>query len=76
EALRLAKISYIENADAIGKEPFFWANLNLYGDKSAIVIHPYFFVKFWWIPVLVLLLCYLAIVTYNKLYRKKKYDHL
>jgi CHAT domain-containing protein/lipopolysaccharide biosynthesis regulator YciM len=76
EALRLAKMSYLEKADAIGKEPFFWANLNLYGDKSAIVIHPYFFVKFWWIPVLVLLLCYLAIVTYNKLYRKKKYDHL
>ncbi len=76
EALRLAKISYLENSDAIGKEPYFWANLNLYGDKSAIVIHPYFFVKFWWIPVLVLLLCYLAIVTYNKLCRKKKYDHL
>lgn len=76
EALQLAKINYLQTADAIGAQPFFWSNFYLYGDDSPVKISPHFLVKLWWMPVILLLLCYLAIVIYNKLYRKKQYDHL
>ncbi len=76
EALQLAKISYLESTDAIGAQPFFWSNFCLYGDKSPIKISPHFLVKLWWMPVLLLLLCYLAIVIIQKVYGKKRYEHL
>lgn len=76
EALRLAKIDYLKNTDAIGIQPFFWAHFNLFGDENQINISPNSLVKRWWIFILLLILCYLAVATYNKLYRKKKHDHL
>ncbi len=75
-ALQLAKINYLNNADAIGAEPFYWANYSLFGDATPINIAPDFLSKFWWIPVLILLLCYLAIISYNKLYGNKRHDYL
>ena len=76
EALQLAKIDYLEHTDAIGAQPFFWSNFYLYGDETALNISPSFLVKFWWMPVLLLLLCYLAMALIRKTYRKKQYDHL
>jgi len=38
DALRHAKIDYIENTDAIGAQPFFWANYSLITDDSEINI--------------------------------------
>lgn len=75
-ALQLAKMNYLDNADAIGTEPFYWANYCLFGDATPINIAPDFLSKFWWIPVLILLLCYLAIISYNKLYGNKQHDYL
>jgi CHAT domain-containing protein/tetratricopeptide (TPR) repeat protein len=75
-ALQLAKIDYLDKADAIGAEPFYWANYNLFGDATPIKIAPDFLSKFWWIPVLILLLCYLAIISYQKLYGNKRHDYL
>jgi CHAT domain-containing protein len=37
EALRLAKLHYIEQADAVGAQPYFWGGLILYGDQTPIV---------------------------------------
>lgn len=76
EALQLAKINYLQNTDAIGAQPFFWSNFYLYGDETALTISPSFLVKFWWMPVFLLLLCYLAMVIIRKVYSKKQYDHL
>lgn len=76
EALQLAKINYLQHTDAIGAQPFFWSNFYLYGDETALTISPSFLVKFWWMPVFLLLLCYLAMVIIRKVYSKKQYDHL
>lgn len=76
EALQLAKINYLQHTDAIGAQPFFWSNFYLYGDETALTISPSFLVKFWWMPVLLLLLCYLAMAIIRKVYSKKQYDHL
>jgi len=43
DALRHAKIDYIENTDAIGAQPFFWANYSLITDDSEINISNGFF---------------------------------
>ncbi|MDB5228784.1 MAG: hypothetical protein JWN78_2977 [Bacteroidota bacterium] len=69
EALQMAKINYLHNTDAIGEQPFYWANYSLYGDDSLIDITPGFLSRFWWIPILILFLCYLALLTYKRIYR-------
>jgi hypothetical protein len=38
-ALRTAKLQYLENADAMGAQPYFWAGLVLYGDRSPLIFH-------------------------------------
>lgn len=66
EALRLAKIDYLKSTDAIGAQPFFWANFNLFADETDIKISHHFFNKFWFVPLLLLLLCYLAFLKIGK----------
>lgn len=36
ESLRLAKLNYIEKADKIKRQPFFWANYVVYGDDTPL----------------------------------------
>ena len=55
QAIQLAKIKYLETADAIGAQPFFWANFALNGDASAININTSSMQKYWWISFVVLL---------------------
>ena len=55
EAIQKAKIKYLATTDAIGAQPFFWANFALNGDASSINIAPSFLEKFWWLPILFLL---------------------
>lgn len=70
EALQLSKINYLKNTDAIGEQPFYWANYSLYGDDSPIDITPGFLSRFWWIPILILFVCYIALITYKRIYRE------
>lgn len=69
-ALQLAKLSYLNHSDAIGAQPYYWANFYLSGDNSDIEISDCFLAKFWWLPVLLLLLCYLAFLKTSKTIRK------
>ena len=55
EAIQKAKIKYLATADAIGAQPFFWANFALNGDASSINIAPTFLEQYWWLPILFLL---------------------
>lgn len=36
ESLQIAKVAYLENADKIKRQPFFWANYMLYGDDAPL----------------------------------------
>jgi CHAT domain-containing protein len=49
EALRLSKINYLEQADAIGIQPFFWANYCLFADETDIKIKSHFITSYWWL---------------------------
>lgn len=73
EALQLAKIHYLEHTDAIGAQPFYWANYTLYGDESPVDVLPDFLARFWWTPLLFLLLCYIALLMYKTVIAK--YSH-
>ena len=42
EALRQAKISYLQQADALTAHPFFWAGMGMYGETSPLR-HGHFF---------------------------------
>ncbi len=70
KALQQAKINYLEQADAIGAQPFFWANYTLYGDETAISVSPKFLSIFWWLPVVLLLSGFILFLFYRKLFTK------
>ena len=70
KALQLAKINYLKNADAIGAQPFFWANYSLFGDATSINMAPNFLSRFWWLPVVFLSLIFILILTYKIVYQK------
>ena len=70
EALQLAKINYLKNTDAMGAQPFFWANYSLFGDASIIHIAPKFLSIFWWMPIVFFSLIFIVILTYKKIYLK------
>ncbi len=76
EALRAAKLYYLKNADAIGIQPFFWSNFYLYGDDTDVTLKTPFLVKFWWMPIIFLIMCYIGISFIRKHYVKKQYDHI
>jgi len=67
EALQLAKINYLNNTDAIGAQPFFWANYCLYADNTEIHLGSFFLTKFLLFFLFVSLLSYLAIIKYRQL---------
>ncbi len=71
EALRFAKINYIRNSDAIGSQPFYWANYTLYGNSHPIHLSSNFLSKFWWIPVIFFFVCYLALVSIQRINKKR-----
>lgn len=71
EALQSAKINYIRNADAIGSQPFYWANYTLYGNSHPIHLSTNFLSKFWWIPVIFFFVCYLALVSVQRISKKR-----
>jgi CHAT domain-containing protein len=70
QALRLAKIKYLKETDAIGSQPFYWANFTLYSDKTEIRLNNYFSIKFLFISLLLTLLSYLAIIKYSHAQKK------
>ncbi|MBK9330019.1 MAG: CHAT domain-containing protein [Sphingobacteriales bacterium] len=70
EALQSAKINYIRNADAIGSQPFYWANYTLYGNSHPIRLSINFLSKFWWIPVIFFIVCYLALISIHRITKK------
>ncbi len=70
EALQLAKINYLNMTDAVGAQPFFWANFSLFVDETPIHIAPNFLSRFWWMPVVFLFLFFISILTYQKVYLK------
>ncbi|MFN8282530.1 MAG: CHAT domain-containing tetratricopeptide repeat protein [Chitinophagales bacterium] len=69
EAIQLAKINYLNKTDAIGAQPFFWANFILNGDASSVNIAPSFFEKYWLIPVFILLSYFVVLLFQKKLYK-------
>lgn len=71
EALQSAKINYIRNADAIGSQPFYWANYTLYGNSHPIHLSSNFLSKFWWIPIIFFFVCYLALVSIQRFSKKR-----
>lgn len=66
EALQLAKIHYLKNADAIAAQPFFWSHLILYGNHDEIKLKPKFLALFWWMPVLLLVCLFIGISAIYK----------
>ena len=75
-SLQLAKLNYMKSTDAIGAAPYFWSNFYLYGDETDISVAPDILVKFWWMPIILLLLCYLAFILFRNLFRVKINEHL
>lgn len=66
EALCLAKIKYIESSDAIGAQPYFWANYCLYTDETDIKIKSYFLTKFGLFTICFLFVSYIAYKNSSK----------
>lgn len=75
EALQLAKIAYLKNTDAIGIQPYFWANFQLFGNDSKITVAPNFFVRNWYLPILLLMLVFISLLALRKFYKSKKYAY-
>jgi hypothetical protein len=75
EALQLAKIAYLKNTDAIGIQPYFWANFQLFGNDSEITVAPNFFVRNWYLPILLLMLVFISLLALRKFYKSKKYAY-
>ena len=73
DALRLAKLDYLQSTDAIGVQPFYWSNFHLYGDSNALQIIPHCFVKFWYIPIVLFLFVYFSTSYFIKVFKKKRY---
>ena len=66
EALRLAKIKYLKLADAIGAEPYFWANYTLYGDRTAVEIKTGRLTIFLYMFIAGVVLCVSIVKIYKK----------
>ncbi|HQV78350.1 MAG TPA: CHAT domain-containing protein [Chitinophagales bacterium] len=73
EALRLAKLKYLETTDNIGAQPYFWSNFKLFGDASEIDVAPHFLLKYWCLPVLFSILIYWVFSLINKYYVLRRY---
>lgn len=71
EALQLAKIAYLKNTDAIGIQPYFWANFQLFGNDSEITVAPIFLARSWCLPILFLLFVFISLLVLRKLYKRK-----
>ena len=65
-ALQEAKINYLKNTDAIGAQPYYWAQLSLIGNANAIKMSPVFFSNYWWILAIVSLLVFYLLISYRK----------
>ena len=76
KALQLAKINYLNNTDAIGSQPFYWANFYFFGNDSSLQISPHFFIKHWYVPILLFLIITISILILRRIYFKKRYEHL
>lgn len=75
DALQTAKIAYLKNADAIGIQPYFWANFQLIGNFSEITIAPTFFVKNWYLPILFCGFVLLSLLVFRSIYKRKRYAY-
>jgi len=64
EALRNAKLTFLENADAMTSHPYFWSGFVLIGDDSPIVKKSN---KIWWIPGGLLLLIAVGWITHKRI---------
>lgn len=68
EALRKAKLSYINNADPDYKHPYYWAGFILIGDPSPLFQTPYLSVKA--LAIIVLILIVLIFIILQKKNKK------
>ena len=66
EALRLAKLNYLEMADGNTRAPYFWAGFSMIGDNKPIVKRGAWYEKWYWLTGLVLVLIGLGIVLSNQ----------
>jgi len=55
EALRIAKLSYLESANQLNAHPYFWAAYVQIGDNSSIVTN--FFIKHYYLFIIIFLAC-------------------
>jgi len=65
QALRLAKIEYLESAPANSQHPFHWNNFVVYGDVSPIR-KPGSVLDYWWAVMLILTIAAIAIGIYKR----------
>ncbi|HNO12215.1 MAG TPA: CHAT domain-containing protein, partial [bacterium] len=71
EALRRAKLKYINEAYELKQSPYYWAGLMLWGNPEAIPLHrvPYGFIAFLFIPFAIIIVSPFI----GRLRKKKKY---
>ena len=65
EALRLAKLDYLETAPATAQHPFHWNNFVVLGDVSSLEV-PFVWYKVWWVYLLAVLVLVLPLVLYRQ----------
>lgn len=70
EALQNAKLNYLKNADAIGAQPYYWAQLSLIGNANAINMSPTFLTKYWWILSVLFFFIFVLIMVFRKYIKK------
>lgn len=71
EALQLAKINYLKSTDAIGAQPFFWANYCLYADNTKINISHSLLYYSCICLLIIMLISIVMLVFYKKVVSKK-----
>lgn len=66
EALRLAKVTYLKNTDAMGAQPYFWSNYTLYGDQTNVLLSSKNNILFRVAIIIGLVFCFSAFKIYRK----------
>ncbi|MEL7148007.1 MAG: CHAT domain-containing protein, partial [Bacteroidota bacterium] len=74
EALRLAKLDYLESAPATAQHPFHWNNFVVFGDVSSLKV-PFVWYKAWWVWVVFTLFLSAALVYGKRLYAARRLVH-
>ena len=73
QALRNAKLNYLQQADAATAHPYFWANFVLSGDTSSISMQTGIG-RYWFIAIGLLLLLFLVWCVFKRSYNSNKVE--